>query len=175
MNLENTIALLSRTPAALDAFLRGLPDEWTKSNEGGDSWSPYDIVGHLIHGEVADWIPRARMILEHGESRPFEKFDRLAQQRNSAGKSLSQLLDEFASLRAQSLATLKTLDTSQLEKRGLHPELGTVTLGHLLATWVAHDLTHLHQLSRVMAHQVRDEVGPWDIYLGVMRCAGHSD
>jgi hypothetical protein len=115
------------------------------------------------------------MILEHGESRPFEKFDRLAQQRNSAGKSLGQLLDEFAALRAQSLATINALDVSDAARRGLHPELGAVTLGHLLNTWAAHDLTHLHQLSRVMAHQVGEAVGPWSIYLGVLRCAGHSD
>ena len=174
--LDHTIALLTRTPAALDALLRGLPDEWTQRNEGGDSWTPFGIVGHLIHGEQTDWIPRARMILQHGESRAFEPFDRLGHVQAGDGKSLNQLLDEFAEARSQSLRDLRALNIrdEDLAKRGRHPALGVVTLSQLLATWAAHDLTHLHQLSRVMAHQYREAVGPWSAYLGVMRCGGHS-
>ena len=175
-HLPDAIALLRRTPASLDALLRGLPDLWTVSNDGPDPWSPYDIVGQLIHGEYTDWIPRARRILSDGESRPFDKFDRLAQFEESKGKSLDQLLDEFAHARAENLAALDALNLTpeHMNKRGTHPALGPVTLGQLLATWAAHDLTHLHQISRVMAHQYRDAVGPWTAFLGVMQCAGHS-
>jgi hypothetical protein len=176
-NLDHTIALLSRTPAALNALLRDLPEEWTRRNEGDGTFSAFDVVGHLIHGDRTDWIPRARVILEHGEARPFEKFDRLAQVRESQGKSLSQLLDEFTRVRAEKLTELHGLKLTKqdLERRGSHPSLGAVSLSQLLATWAAHDLTHLHQLSRVMAHQYRGAVGPWTRYLGVMHCAGHSE
>jgi hypothetical protein len=175
--IHDITALLSRTPAALDTLLRDLPDSWTRRNEGGDSWSAYDIIGHLIHGERTDWIPRARIILESGESRPFDKFDRLAQFRDSEGKALGDLLDEFARLRLLSLGELRAMNLGDddLARRGRHPALGTVTLGELLAAWAAHDLTHLHQLSRVMAHQVREDVGPWTRYMGVLQCAGHSE
>jgi hypothetical protein len=175
--LNQTIALLERTPAVLEALLRGLPETWTHSNEGAETWSAFDIVGHLIVGERTDWMPRARLILEHGEGRAFERFDRFAQQRESAGKSLGQLLDEFAELRQQNLAELRALKLrpTELAQRGRHPVLGVVTLSQLLATWAAHDLTHLHQLSRVMAHQYRKAVGPWTKFLGVMQCAGHSE
>jgi DinB family protein len=175
-NLADTTAILTRTPAALNALLCGLPDVWVHRNEGDKSWSAFDIVGHLIFGERTDWIPRARNILENGESQAFDPFDRFAQFRESQGKSLDQLLDEFARLRKENLATLQSLNLQpkDFERRGKHPELGTVTLGELLATWAAHDLTHLHQLSRVMAHQYRQEVGPWSAYLGVMQCKGHS-
>ena len=174
--LEETVALLSRTPRALDVLLRGLPEVWTLRNEGGDSWTAFDVIGHLIHGERTDWMPRTRRVLESGESRPFEPFDRLAQKRESQGKSLDQLLDEFARLRAENLEALRALNLGpeDLERRGRHPALGTVTLSELLATWAAHDLSHLHQISRVMAHQYRDAVGPWSAYLGVMQCDGHS-
>src|ERR1051325_4244893 len=162
-NLQDTIALLARTPATLDALLRDLPEAWTHRNEGGDSWTAYDVVGHLIHGERTDWMPRARRILESGDSRAFDPFDRLAQQRDSQGKTLPQLLDEFARLRSENLDALRTLNLhpADFERRGRHPALGVVTLSQLLATWAAHDLTHLHQLSRIMAHQYRDAVGPW--------------
>jgi hypothetical protein len=175
-DLQQTIALLARTPAALDVFLRELPEFWTSRNEGEKTWSAFDIVGHLIHGERTDWIPRAKLILQFGESRAFEPFDRWAQERESQGKSLGQLLDEFARLRAENLDQLRAMNLSQadLVKRGKHPRLGVVTLSELLATWAAHDLTHLHQLSRVMAHQYREAVGPWTRFLGVMQCAGHS-
>ena len=175
-NLDYTIALLSRTPAAFNALLRDLPDAWTSSNEGEKTWSAFDIVGHLIHGDRADWMPRARMILEFGETRAFEPFDRLGQVRESQGKSLSQLLDEFERIRAEKLDELRKLNLqpADFKRRGKHPALGVVTLSQLLATWVDHDLTHLHQLSRVLAHQYREAVGPWSAYLGVLQCAGHS-
>ncbi|HEY2324694.1 MAG TPA: DinB family protein [Thermoanaerobaculia bacterium] len=168
--------LLSRTPGLLDVWLRDLPDALIRANEGECTFSAFDVVGHLIHGERTDWMPRARMILQYGDTRPFEKFDRLAQNRESQGKSLGELLDTFATLRAQNLDDLRrmNLQPSDFERRGLHPELGPVTLGQLLATWAAHDLTHIHQISRVMAHQYRAAVGPWTDYLGVMRCNGHS-
>jgi hypothetical protein len=176
-SLPQIIALLSRTPATLDALLRDLPDFWTTRNEGGETFSPFDVIGHLIHGERTDWMPRTRIILEHGDSQPFPKFDRHAQQRESEGKTLPQLLDEFARLRARNLDELRALklQPEDFNRRGQHPGLGSVTLGQLLATWAAHDLTHLHQISRTMAHQYREAVGPWTRYLGVMHCNGHSE
>jgi DinB superfamily len=173
---QQAIALLSRTPAVLDALLRGLPDEWTRADEGDTTWSAFDIVGHLIHGERVGWMTRARTILDFGEARTFERFDRLAQDRESQGQSLAQLLDEFAHVRSKNLVELRAwhLQPGDLDRTGRHPSFGIVTLGELLATWVAHDLTHLHQISRVMAHQYREAVGPWSVYLGVLQCAGHS-
>jgi len=175
-DLEHTILLLSRTPATLNAWLRDLPEEWTLRNEGEGSWSAFDIVGHLIHGDRTDWMPRARIILECGEVKPFEPFDRMGQVRESEGKSLSQLLDEFTRLRSEKIAELRglRLQPQDFGRRGLHPSLGVVTLTQLLATWAAHDLTHLHQISRVMAYQYRDVVGPWSKYLGVLHCNGHG-
>lgn len=175
-NLEQTISLLSRTPAALNALVRDLPEPWTRHNEGETSWSVFDIVGHLIHGERTDWMPRARMVLQFQEGKTFEPFDRLGQVRESQGKSLEQLLDEFARLRSENLRELRALKLrpEDLALRGRHPALGVVTLSQLLATWAVHDLTHLHQVSRVMAHQYRDAVGPWSEYLGVLHCDGHS-
>jgi len=175
-HLQHTISLLARTPATLDALLRDLPGEWTMRNEGGNTFNAFDVIGHLIQGERTDWMPRAKRILQFGESRAFDRFDRRAQERESQGKSLPQLLDEFARLRAENLAELRALNVTdrELNRRGLHPELGTVTLSQLLATWAAHDLTHLHQISRIMAHQYREAVGPWTAYLGVMQCMGHS-
>ena len=175
-DLQHTIALFARTPAALNVFLRDLPESWTHRNEGGDTWTAFDVIGHLIHGERTDWVPRARMIMQFGETQSFEPFDRWAQARESEGKSLAQLLDEFARLRSENLDQLRGLNLQprDLERRGRHPALGVVTLSQLLATWAAHDLTHLHQLARVMACQYREAVGPWGAYLGVLRCAGHS-
>ena len=174
--LGQTIPLLTRTPAVLDALLRGLPDEWTLRNEGPDTWTPFDIVGHLIHAERTDWMPRAQVILQFGDAKPFEPFDRSGHVEESRGKSLENLLDEFTRLRAATLDALRALhlQRADLDRRGTHPALGPVTLGQLLATWAVHDLTHLHQLSRVMAHQYREAVGPWSAYLGVLRCTGHS-
>lgn len=175
-NLQNTISLLARTPVACDALLRDLPETWTSSNEGKDTWSAFDIVGHLIHAERADWIPRVKIVLQFGETQAFTSFDREGHAREIHGKSLGQLLDEFARLRSQNLAELRALNLQpqDLERRGRHPSLGAVTLSALLATWAAHDLTHLHQISRVMAHQYRETVGPWSRYLGVLQCAGHN-
>jgi hypothetical protein len=173
--LEEAIAVLERTPRVLDAWLRGLPEVWTKQNEGGETWTPYDVVAHLIVGERTDWLPRTKRILEHGDSVSFDKFDRFAHFkegfRSSEGKSLENLLDEFTTARAESLRELRGLKL-ELDKKGRHPELGVVTLRNLLATWVAHDLTHMSQIIRVMAHQYREEVGPWVQYLGVLK-SGH--
>jgi hypothetical protein len=175
-NLEQTVSLLSRTPVALNALLRDLPEMWTFSNEGEKTWSPFDVVGHLIHGERTDWMPRVKMILEFGETQSFVPFDRWAQERESQGKSLAKLLDEFARLRAANLDELRRLNlqNADLGRRGRHPALGVVTMSELLAAWAGHDLTHLHQISRTMAHQYRDAVGPWSKFLGVMQCDGHS-
>lgn len=169
--LAEAVAMLAGTPATLDALLRGLPDSWITAHEGRDSWSPYDVVGHLIHGERTDWIPRARVILEHGETRAFDPFDRLAQVEESRGKSLPQLLDEFAAHRAESLRALESLALTErdLDRRGRHPAFGTVTLRQLLATWVAHDLDHVMQIARVLGSQYAEEVGPWRAYLRVAR------
>lgn len=175
-NLEDSIALLSRTPGALNALLRDLPESWTMTNEGEKTWSAFDVMGHLIHGERTDWMPRAERILEFGENRAFDPFDRWAQVKESEGKTLPQLLDEFALLRAENLSKLRglRLKSEDLQRRGKHPALGAVTLSELLATWAAHDLTHLHQISRIMGYQYREAVGPWKAYLGVMHCTGHG-
>jgi hypothetical protein len=175
-HLPNTMALLTRTPAALNALLRDLPETWTLRNEGENTWSAFDVVGHLIHGERTDWMPRARMMLQWGETKAFEPFDRWGQERESEGKSLGQLLDEFDRARSESLDQLRALNLRQedLARRGRHPVLGVVTLSELLATWAAHDLTHLHQIARIMAHQYCEAVGPWSAYLGVLQCRGHS-
>jgi len=177
-SLAQAIAVLTRTPATLNALLRGLPDIWLRCNEGKDTWNAIDIMGHLIFGERTDWMPRVRIILENGEARPFDPFDRFAQLKETQDKSteIERLLDEFARLRRDNLAALRALDLQQedLIRRGRHPALGVVTLSELLATWAVHDLTHLHQLSRVLAHQYHDAVGPWSAYLGVLQCTGHS-
>jgi len=175
-DLSDTISLLSRTPATLNALLRGLPQSLTHSNEGEGTWTAVDVVGHLIHGERTDWMPRVRMILHHGDSRAFEPFDMQGHVREIAGKSLAELLDEFARARAANLSDLQALNLQPADfaRRGLHPALGPVTLGELVATWPAHDLTHLHQLARLLAHPYREAVGPWREYMGVMQCAGHS-
>ena len=174
--LEDTIALLASTPATLNALLRDLPEIWTRRNEGENTWNAIEVVGHLIHCERTDWMPRARMILDFGETKTFEKFDRSGHQSEIQGKTMHQLLDEFARDRSENLARLRTmnLQNQDLVRRGRHPALGVVTLSQLLATWAAHDLTHLHQSSRIMANQYREAVGPWSTYLGVMQCAGHS-
>jgi len=176
-DLEHTMALLERTPGALDELLRGLPAGWTEHNEGGDSWNVREIVAHLSHAERTDWMPRARHLLEFGEAQPFPPFDRLGQRQSMEGKSLADLLDEFAGLRAASLDELRALNLgpAEMARRGHHPALESVTLAELLATWAAHDLTHLHQMMRVMALQYRDAVGPWSRFLGVLHCNGHSE
>lgn len=168
--MDEAVAVLARTPPTLDAFLRDLPDGWIVAHEGGESWSPFDVIGHLIHGERTDWVPRARIILDHGEARAFDKFDRFAQFGDSQERTLASLLDEFAALRQESLRALAELRLTgdDLERRGCHPELGVVTLRQLLSTWVAHDLDHVVQIARVMARQYSDEVGPWRAYLRII-------
>ena len=175
-NLPDTVALLRRTPAVLNALLRDLPEAWTLCNEGENTWSPFDVVGHLIYCERTDWMVRAKLVLQCGETRPFDRFDRWGHVRESQGKSLGQLLDEFARVRAENLDELRALNLrpEDLARRGLHPALGSVTLSELLAAWTVHDLTHLHQIARVMAHQYREAVGGWGKFLGVLNCAGHG-
>jgi hypothetical protein len=174
--LKDTIGLLERTPAALDALLRGLPEVWTETNEGGNTWSVSTVIAHLIHCEHEDWLLRARQILASGETEPFAPFDREGHVRWKGNKTLAQLLDEFAQARAKGLEELcgLKLTAEDLERRGRHPSLGAVTLSELLAAWAAHDLTHLHQISRIMAHQLREAAGPWVQFMGVMHCAGRS-
>ncbi|HTM18690.1 MAG TPA: DinB family protein [Terracidiphilus sp.] len=174
--LSDTITLLERTPAALDALLRDLPEFWTNRNEGEGTFSIPYVIGHLIYADKENWLPRARHILEHGESSPFEKFDRWGHVEECRGKSLPQLLGEFSRTRAVCLDGLLSLNLqpTQLEQRGSHPALGTVTLSELLATWAAHDLTHLHQISRILAGSYRNEVGPFATFLGVLKCNGHG-
>ncbi len=169
-DLDEAMAALSRTPAALKAMLNGLPRNWVENNEGPETWSPYDVVGHLIHGERADWIPRAKIILEHGETRAFDPFDRFAQFEESKGKTLGALLDEFAALRERNLTTLREMKigADDFGKTGKHPALGIVTLKELLATWVTHDLDHIAQIARTMAKQYAIEVGPWQAYITVL-------
>ena len=176
-DLENTLALLERTPGALDELLRGLPAEWTERNEGGDTWNAREIVAHLSHCERTDWMPRVKHLLEFGEAQPFPPFDRLGQRLAMQGKSTPELLEEFAQLRAASLEELRAMGLSpaDLERRGTHPALGPVTMSELLAAWAGHDLTHLHQISRVLAFQYREAVGPWTKFLGVMHCGGHGE
>ena len=170
VTLDEATAILARTPATLDALLRGLPDGWIHAHEGGETWSPFDVIGHLIHGEQTDWVPRCRIILEHGEARAFDKFDRFAQFELAKGRTLDSLLDEFARLRRDNLKELASLRLSDadLDRRGRHPAFGSVTLRQLLATWVAHDLDHVVQVSRVLARQYSDEVGPWQAYLRII-------
>jgi hypothetical protein len=168
--LTHAVAMLERTPAAFSALLGDLPEVWTSPNEGPDTFSAFDNVGHLIHGERTDWIPRAQIIPAHGVKRTFEPYDRFAQYRESEGKSLAELLDEFARLRAANLTTLRgwQLTDRELALEGEHPGLGRVTLRQLLAAWVAHDLGHVAQTARVLAKQYRDAVGPWRAYLPVL-------
>ena len=175
-NLNDTITLLSRTPPALNALLRDLPETLTMRNEGDKSWTAFDVVGHLIHAERTDWIPRAKIILQFGDTQPFAPFDRLGHLRETEGKSLGQLLDEFARVRSESLDELRKLklQPKDLDRAGRHPALGVVTLSELLSTWAGHDLTHLHQVSRILAYQYREAVGPFKVYLGVLQCTGHS-
>ena len=169
-DLQRGVEILERTPRVLSAMLSGLPPEWIDATEGPDTWSPYVIVGHLIHGERTDWIPRAKIILAQGDERRFTPYDRFAQFQESKGKSLADLLNEFADLRARNLETLTgwNLSDEQLALQGVHPEFGPVTMRQLLATWVGHDLGHIAQTARVMAKQYRDAIGPWRAYLPVM-------
>ncbi len=168
--IEEAMAMLARTPPTLDALLRGLPVSWTEAHEGGETWSPFDVMGHLIHAEHADWVTRVKIILRDGDTRVFDRFDRLAQFAASAGRALPDLLDDFARLREANLHELASLNLTHadLDRAGRHPELGAVTLRQLLATWVTHDLDHIVQISRVLARQYSDAVGPWRGYLRVI-------
>lgn len=168
--LNHAREILGRTPATLRTLLGGLPDGWVVSNEGPDTWSPFDIMGHLVHAEEADWIPRAGIILEHGEGRAFDPFDRFAMFEKSRGKSLGDLLDEFERLREENLRELEAMNLTpeKLNKRGTHPDLGVVTLSQLLSTWVVHDLGHVAQIARVMSKQYGEAVGPWRAYLPIL-------
>ncbi|MBX3397050.1 MAG: DinB family protein [Phycisphaerae bacterium] len=170
-DVEQAIEPLSRTPSVMRAMLAGLSAQWIYTDYGENTFSPFDILGHLIHGERADWIPRMRIILEAGTERPFDKYDRYAQFEECAGKSLNQLLDEFEQCRNTSISSLRAaaLTPDLLAKRGMHPALGEVTLENLLATWVAHDLNHIAQIARCMAAQYNDAVGPWRQYLSILK------
>lgn len=170
VRLDDTVAILQRTPSSLHALLDGLPETWVRATEGDGTWSPYDVIGHLIHGERTDWIPRARHILA-GETRAFEPFDRMAQFTTSHGMSMGELLATFADLRRANVAALlgMKLTNDDLARTGLHPELGNVTLGELLATWVVHDLDHVAQVVRTMAKVYAKATGPWSAYLSILR------
>ena len=169
-DLNKSIAVLERTPKVLRELLVGLAVEWTNNNEGGQSWSPYDVMGHLIHGEKTDWMVRTQLILGDGDNKNFEPFDRFAQFENSKGKTIEQLLQEFEELRAHNIKELrsKEISTEDLKKEGIHPEFGPVTLEQLLAAWLVHDMGHIAQISRVMAKQYKGEVGPWPKYLTIL-------
>lgn len=168
--LDKAKEVLQRTPATLNALLNDLPSDWVLANEGPETFSPYDVIGHLIEGEENDWIPRARIILEQGEARPFDKFDRFAMYEKSRGKSLSELLKQFDQLRGESLRQLDEMNLTPelLQKQGSHPALGVVTLSQLLSAWVVHDLGHIRQIVRVMAKQYREAIGPWTTYLTIV-------
>lgn len=168
--LDQAVGILTRTPGALNSLLRDLPDSWITSNEGPGTWSAFDVIGHLIHGEETDWIPRARIILENGESRPFDRFDREAMFEKSKGKSIGALLDDFEYLRGRSLKALAEMDPTadKLALRGTHPVLGVVTLEQLLATWAVHDLSHIAQITRVMCKQYDKEIGPWKAFFPIL-------
>lgn len=167
---DEALQILERTPAVLRMLLTGLSTNWTQQNEGPDTFSPYDVVGHLLYGEKTDWVPRMRIILEYGTQRTFDPFDRFAQYRESEGKTLQQLLDEFETIRMENTGLLRSLSLTEedLDKKGTHPSLGEVTLRNLLATWVVHDLTHIAQITRVMAKQYKDELGPWPEFFRIL-------
>ncbi len=170
-DLNKSLEVLERTPAVLEVMLHNISIDWTSRNEGGETWSVYDIIGHLIHGERTNWIPRAKIILSRDANRTFEPFDRVAQFKESDGKSLAQLLEKFKAVRQENIEYLRsiTFTHNELEKKGIHPALGEVTLGQLLSTWVVHDLDHISQISRVMAKQYKTAVGPWAEYLRILR------
>ena len=166
-SLTDAMGLLERTPRTLRTMLADLPERWTHANYGPDTWSPFQIVGHLIYGEMTDWIPRARRILEHGESKAFDPFDRAGHEPLIKGRSIASLLDEFQTRRDESLAALRSMHLTDrdLAQRGMHPALGPATLGQLLGAWVVHDLNHIHQIAKAMAFQYAAEAGPWKAYL----------
>jgi hypothetical protein len=169
-SIPQAIEILQRTPAVLQSLLSGLSDDWVMQNEGPETFSPYDVVGHLIHGEQTDWTARLKMILQYGDAKPFERWDRFAQYENSKGKSLQQLLEEFAVIRKENIEWFTSLNLTEadFERKGMHPVLGSVTLKNLLSTWVVHDLTHIAQITRVMAKQYKTEMGPWPEFFRIL-------
>ena len=169
-SVERSIEILERTPAVLSSLLSGIGDDWVMNNEGPETFSPYDVIGHLVHGEKTDWMVRAKMIVEFGDAKTFVPWDRFAQYEESKGKTLQQLLDEFSAIRKENVALLRSsqLTEADLDKKGMHPRLGSVTLRNLLATWVVHDLTHIAQVTRVMAKQYKDEMGPWPEFFRIL-------
>jgi hypothetical protein len=170
-NLNKSIQILERTPKVLNAYLKDLDKDWVYNNEGENTWSPFDIVGHLVHGEKTDWITRTKILLKNNPKLKFDSFDRFAQIETSKGKSLTELLEEFEQLRKENIKTLKAFKISEneFEYKAIHSELGVVNLKQLLATWTVHDLGHIAQISRVMAKQYKNEVGAWFAYIGVLK------
>ena len=170
-NFEHSINILHRTPAILNEMLSNLPSEWAHTNEGSNTWSPYDVVGHLVHGEKTDWIPRMKIILSDQKDKKFQPFNRFAQFEESKGKSIEKLLEEFKDLRNANIEELRNqkITPAHLDKKGIHPDFGEVNLSQLLSTWVVHDLNHIAQISRVMANLYKSEVGPWINYLGILK------
>lgn len=170
-NIDKAIEILERTPATLEHLLTGISDEWLMNNEGENTWSPFEVVGHLIHGEKTDWIPRARIILSDRSDKTFIPFDRFAQERDSQNKTITDLLEEFKKLRTENIKALKSfhINETTLQSKGIHPELGEANLQELLSTWVVHDLGHISQITRVMAKQYKSEVGVWKEYLGILK------
>ena len=168
--LNKSLEILERTPAVLNELLLGLSDEWIYSNEGDETFSSYDVIGHLIHGEKTDWTARTKMILEFGSTKTFVPWNRFAQFEESKGKTLLQLLDEFSAIRKENMVWFKALQLTEadLDKKGMHPKLGEVTLRNLLATWVVHDLTHIAQITRVMVKQYKEEMGPWPEFFRIL-------
>jgi uncharacterized damage-inducible protein DinB len=169
--VKRSLEILERTPKVLITMLQNISEEWTSPNEGDDTWSVYDIIGHLIHGEKTDWMPRAEIILSQDRDKAFTPFDRFAQFENSKGKPLNELLEEFKILRESNVEQLrsKKLTDRDLEKKGIHPAFGEVTLSQLLSAWVVHDLNHIAQILRVMAQQYKAAVGPWTEYLRILQ------
>lgn len=169
-SIERSIEILERTPGVLNTMLSGIGDEWVMNNEGPETFSPYDVIGHLVHGEKTDWTARTKRILEFGDTKTFDLWNRFAQYEESKGKTLQQLLEEFEAIRKENLAWFKSLQLTEadLDKKGMHPKLGSVTLRNLLATWVVHDLTHIAQITRVMAKQYKDEMGPWPEFFRIL-------
>ena len=169
-SVEKSIEILETTPAVLKALLSGIHEDWVMNNEGQETFSPYDVIGHLIYGEKTDWVPRAKIILEFGLSKPFTLWDRFAQYEESEGKTLQQLLDEFEIVRRENMIWFKSLSLTEadLDKKGMHPQLQEVTLRNLLATWVVHDLTHIAQITRVMAKQYKEDMGPWPEFFRIL-------
>lgn len=169
--VEQVVEILSNTPLILKSLLGNLSSEWTEKNDNAEDWSPFDIVGHYIHGEETDWIPRAEIILAQGENITFEPFDRFAQEKNSKGKTLDELIETFTQLRQKNLIILQSwnLSDEQLQLKGTHPELGEVNLEQLLSTWVVHDLTHIRQIATVLAKKYAENVGVWKEYLSILK------